>query len=378
MNVWQQSQAPQMRVKMASDEEVQRVPPSSAIAIQALQTSTSPWVSSTRLTRSAVSHAEQNHMAIAIITLLLVGLLILGGCLAVYTRFIASPSAVTMQPGAASSAAITITADASKTLANTFSLTAVPDKPNAVQHQIKARQVFATTQPVSKSVPVANVLTSANVSANSTTQPTSGNPNTTMPLSVVQQSDIDTAANDLETTKMPAAVSIVQPQLANNEQLVGSPQCLPQVSANHKAGDIADAVTVTVVFSCSGEAYDRSAAEKMAAQELIEQVKKDIGDAYVLSGQIATTVKNASISDTSQGTIAVLVDARGTWILQLSTDQQRAWASSLVGKTRQDAQSSLQQRGIKRTNIQLLGGDGRTLPTNARKIIIKVQPIGGP
>jgi len=99
---------------------------------------------------------------------------------------------------------------------------------------------------------------------------------------------------------------------------------------------------------------------------------------YVLSGQIATTVKNASISDTSQGTIAVLVDARGTWILQLSTDQQRAWASSLVGKTRQDAQSSLQQRGIKRTNIQLLGGDGRTLPTNARKIIIKVQPIGGP
>src|SRR5262249_16002668 len=153
--------------------------------------------------------------------------------------------------------------------------------------------------------------------------------------SVVQQSDIDTAANDLETTNMPAAVSIVQPQLANNEQLVGSPQCHPQVSANHKAGDIADAVTVTVVFSCNGEAYGRGAAEKIAAQELIEQAKRDIGDAYVLSDQIVAIVKDASISDASQSsTVTVVVDARGTWILQLSTGQQWAWASSLTGKTK--------------------------------------------
>jgi hypothetical protein len=266
--------------------------------------------------------------------------------------------------------------DASKTLENTFSLTAVTGRPDAAQHQIKARQVSATTQPVSKSVQVANVSISANASGNDASQPASNDQNTTA-QSVVQQSDIDTAANDLETANAPSAASILQPQLAHNEQLV-NPQCQPQVSADHKVGDVANSVMVTVVFSCSGEAYDQGAAEKMAAQELTEQAKKDIGDPYALSGQITTTVKDATISDASQGTISISIDARGTWVLQLHRDQQQAWANSLAGKSKEDARSFLlRQKGVKQADIQLQGGDGHTLPTDAKEITIKVQPIAG-
>jgi len=338
---------------------------------------TNPRVPSSRHTRPAPIYTEQNHMGVAIITLLLVGMLMLGGCLAVYTQFTSSPSAVVTQQGAASSAVITITTDASKTLENTFPLTAVTGNPDARQHQIKARQISATTQPVSKSVQVANASTSTNGSTDGTSQPTS-NDQTTTNSSVVQQSDIDTAANDLEAANTPSAATVLEPQLAPNEQLVGNPQCQPQVSADHKAGDIADSVTVTVVFSCSGEAYDQNTAAKMAAQELAEQAKKDLGSQYALSGQITTKVKDASISDANQGTITIPVDASGTWVLQLHPNQQQAWANSLAGKTQEAAQSFLlRQKGIKQANIHLQGGDGHTLPTDAKKIIIKVQPIAG-
>ncbi|HEY4032763.1 MAG TPA: NAD-dependent epimerase/dehydratase family protein [Ktedonobacteraceae bacterium] len=338
---------------------------------------TNPWIPPNRLTRPAPRYTEQNHMGVAIITLLLVGLLMLGGCLAIYTQFIGSPSAVVTQQGTASSAMITITTDASKTLENTFPLTAVTGNPDVRQHQIKARQVSATTQPVSKSVQVANASTSTDGSTDDTSQPTNNGQNTTN-SSVVQQSDIDAAANDLEAANTPSAANVLQPQLAPNEQLVGNPQCQPQVSADHKAGDIADSVTVTVVFSCSGEAYDQDAAAKMAAQELAEQAKRDLGSLYALSGQITTTVKDASISDASQGTITVPVEAHGTWVLQLHRNQQQAWANSLAGKNKQAAQSFLlRQNGVKQANIHLQGGDGHTLPTDAKKIIIKVQPIAG-
>jgi len=62
----------------------------------------------------------------------------------------------------------------------------------------------------------------------------------------------------------------------------------------------------------------------------------------------------------------------------LYEDQQRAWANSLAGKTKEAAQSFLlRQKGVKQANIELQGGDDRTLPTDAKKITIKVQPIAG-
>ena len=377
-NVRQKSRVRQSRVNVPSNKQSERVKLAApARSTGAPQTPTGTRVPPSRLTRPVPSQAEQNHMRVAIIALLLIGLLILGSCLAVYAQFTGGLSAVTGQAGVAPSAAITIMTDASKTLENTFSLTAVTGRPDAAQHQIKARQVSATTQPVSKSVQVANISTSANASGNDASQPASNDQNTTA-QSVVQQSDIDTAANDLETANAPSAASILQPQLAYNEQFVGNPQCQPQVSADHKVGDVANSVMVTVVFSCSGEAYDQGAAEKMAAQELAEQAKKDIGDPYALSSQITTTVKDATFSDASQGTISISIDARGTWVLQLHRNQQQAWANSLAGKSKEDAQSFLlRQKGIKQADIQLQGGDGHTLPTDAKEITIKVQPVAG-
>ena len=108
-DAWQGQQTSQLHVDVPSHEESEHIPISVTAFTEASQAPPSPWVPSSRLTRPAPVHAEQNHMGVAIITLLLVGLLILGGCLALYTQFVGSPLGVTTQQAVAPSAAITIT-----------------------------------------------------------------------------------------------------------------------------------------------------------------------------------------------------------------------------------------------------------------------------
>ncbi|HWS84385.1 MAG TPA: hypothetical protein VN207_09020 [Ktedonobacteraceae bacterium] len=71
---------------------------------------------------------------------------------------------------------------------------------------------------------------------------------------VVQQSDIDTAATSLETSNQQNASTAIQNQLSPQEHLVGSPQCSSQVSSDHNAGDQAANVTVTVQTTCTATA----------------------------------------------------------------------------------------------------------------------------
>jgi serine/threonine protein kinase len=71
---------------------------------------------------------------------------------------------------------------------------------------------------------------------------------------IVQQSDIDGATNALINQTQPDPQRVLQGQLQSNEHLIGSPQCKPTMSADHRAGDVAINVTVTVTFTCTGEA----------------------------------------------------------------------------------------------------------------------------
>jgi hypothetical protein len=71
---------------------------------------------------------------------------------------------------------------------------------------------------------------------------------------VVQQSDIDNAANSLKASTNQSALADLNTQLLTNEHLVGSPQCTYNVTSDHAAGDKATTVTVTVVAMCTAKA----------------------------------------------------------------------------------------------------------------------------
>lgn len=81
---------------------------------------------------------------------------------------------------------------------------------------------------------------------------------------IVQQSDIDGAANALETANPPNAQQVLQGQVHANEHFAGTPTCNPKVIPNYNAGDAAATVTVTVTFTCTGEVYDQQGASAMA------------------------------------------------------------------------------------------------------------------
>lgn len=75
------------------------------------------------------------------------------------------------------------------------------------------------------------------------------------PYTFVQQSDIDNAANDLEAINQRNAIVGINNQLQQaGMHLVTNPQCSPNVTSDHVAGDHADTVNVRVDTTCTATA----------------------------------------------------------------------------------------------------------------------------
>jgi hypothetical protein len=190
----------------------------------------------------------------------------------------------------------------------------------------------------------------------------------------VQQSDIDNAANTLESANKPDPMQLLQEQIQPNEQWVGTPQCTPNVTSDHNAGDQATQVTVSVTFTCIGEVYDHTGAVTLATNALMQQAATDPGSGYALVGQIKTMVTNATVGD--QKTVTLMVSAEGVWAYQFSMDQEQAFARMIAGKTPQEAQQLLAgQTGVAKVSIQLSGG--QLLPKDPAKISIVMQTVQG-
>jgi len=195
---------------------------------------------------------------------------------------------------------------------------------------------------------------------------------------VVQQSDIDGAKNTLLSEYSPDPQQTVQGQIRANEQLIGSPTCNPNVTSDHGAGDKATKVTVTVFFTCTGEAYDHQGALSLALALLKQDATRNPGTDYALVGSIVTTVVQAQVSDQSQGTVAVSVRAEGVWVFQFNDEQKQALARLLAGKKKGAAQVLLSdQPGVNHDSLVISGGDGVTLPTNPSQINIVVLSVQG-
>ncbi|HEU5199387.1 MAG TPA: hypothetical protein VFU32_07110, partial [Ktedonobacterales bacterium] len=194
---------------------------------------------------------------------------------------------------------------------------------------------------------------------------------------VVAQSDIDNAASSLEQAHQPNADQVIQSKLASGEQEIGgTAQCSPNVTSDHSAGDQASTVTVTVIFTCNGEAYSPKDAIDFAKQLLANDAQSKFGAQYALVGQINSTVVSSSAGD--QGTENLVVSASGVWAYQFSAPDQQTLAGLIAGKTTQQAKQTLMaQQGVADVSIQITGGSGQTLPTKAQEIKIEIKTVSG-
>ena len=116
----------------------------------------------------------------------------------------------------------------------------------------------------------------------------------------------------------------------------------------------------------------------MASQWLKQDAAKNPGSGYALVGKVVTTQTQAEVSNADQGTIAVSVTAEGVWVFQVSDAQKLALVKLVAGKKKGIVQSLLlQQQGVSKVDIQLVGGDGDTFPRNSGKITFVVLSVKG-
>jgi hypothetical protein len=195
------------------------------------------------------------------------------------------------------------------------------------------------------------------------------------PNSVVQQSDINSAASALTASLTPGTQAALQKQVRTGEQVVSNTlRCTSAVSANHAAGDHAPNVTVRVSVTCKEEVYDQQAAQAMAANLLAEQVGTELGPNYALAGSIVTKVTKVTVVDT-KGTLAILVRAEGVWVYQFSKTVLDGFANHIANMSNQNAtQYLMSQQGVKAVKID--NPNGNTMP-DAAHITFLIAAIPG-
>jgi hypothetical protein len=194
---------------------------------------------------------------------------------------------------------------------------------------------------------------------------------------VVAQSDIGTTATSLETTLTSEVKQALLGKLKTNERSFGNPQCSPTVTSNHTVGDEATKVTISVLMTCTLEAYDNDGAQAMAKTLLSSQAATDLGTDYGLKGNITTTIGQPTLADPAHAIISLPVTAEGVWVYQWSDAHKQHLAKLVAGKSAQDAKMLLlRQKGVSAANILLPSDSDGVLPPNSSNITVDVATMG--
>ncbi len=190
--------------------------------------------------------------------------------------------------------------------------------------------------------------------------------------SVVTKSDLANAQAVIQATLTKSEQAALTTQLNSGEALI-TPPCKPGVSSNHKPGDEATRVTVTVSDTCGGISYAAHDVNANATQMITAEAAERLGTGYSLIGDIQITIVQATVPSSHQGGAHIIVQVTGTWAYQITPRIQEQLAALIAGKTKQQAERTLLHvPGIARVQITLRGGN-QTLPQDAKAIRILVQ-----
>jgi hypothetical protein len=238
---------------------------------------------------------------------------------------------------------------------------------------------FAVNPGSSGNIPAFDISESccaAGVSVDNTAPFTGGQD--AQPNSVIQQSDIDKAAQPLVTSLSQSTGNELQKQVKSNERVVdNSFKCKPTVNPSVKAGTVAKTVTVTVQVTCTEEVYDFAAAQSMATSLLQTKAQNDpdLNTQYALDGKIVTTVLSDTVV-TAQGQVSIEIQAQGLWVYQFTAQMQQNIKNSLVKLSKASALSVLlHDMGVAAAKISISSGD--LMPTNASDITLTIQTLPG-
>jgi len=184
---------------------------------------------------------------------------------------------------------------------------------------------------------------------------------------VVTQADLDTAATTLKTSLDKAEQAALQSQVNGDEVLV-NPPCQRRITSDHRIGDPATGLQVTVTATCRGLASARNAVEEAAQQALTQQAARQLERGYTLLGTVQVTVLQVTLTDQARGVATVRVQAEATYTYQLSQQEEQYIRHLIAGTSRREALSDLLQL----PGIQSATVNAATLPANPDTIQIVI------
>jgi hypothetical protein len=182
----------------------------------------------------------------------------------------------------------------------------------------------------------------------------------------VAKADIASVATPLKTAVMQSLQGALQGQVQEPEQLFILP-CNPTVISDHKPGEEATEVKVTVSQTCSAVAYNSQELTQKSTDLLTQQATTQPGAGYSLFGDVHVTVTQATI----QKHVIVSFYAQGIWIYALSQKAQEHIKALIAGKSKQQALHLLASLpGIEHTSIAW--SDDTKLPKNVQNIHLHI------
>ena len=195
---------------------------------------------------------------------------------------------------------------------------------------------------------------------------------------VLKQSDIDSAAHSLSQGLLQKGQHLIEGQVPANQQLAAPPQCSLVVHTADAAGSHVAQTSISVSLTCSGEAFDRAAAQRLATSLFTQQGSQQLGAHYRLVSRIRTAISRVGVSDAQLGTLAILVQTQGTWAYQFGPDERLQLAHRIEGKSIEDALTLLAgEPGVQHLSIQVSAG-AVSIPVDASRITFVILPFQPP
>ena len=187
---------------------------------------------------------------------------------------------------------------------------------------------------------------------------------------VVTRTDMNNAVTSLLIPLSQSEDAALQAQLHTGEALI-TPSCTPSVSSNHKPGDEAKQVSITVSVTCSGIAYIAQKVYAHATQMITKTALQRLGTGYTLLGDVTASVIHATITDQARGIATLTVKLDATFIYQITPGEKQQLVNMIAGKSKSSAlHKLLSMPGIQAASIHCTGGD--TLPHDPNHITISI------
>jgi hypothetical protein len=187
------------------------------------------------------------------------------------------------------------------------------------------------------------------------------------------QADIDTVARSLKKSLDQSEQAAMQTQVRANETLITPSPCQTTVTPDHRPGEEATQVHVTVSETCTGIVYTTQAYQDNITQALNQQAAKQLGAGYTPIGQPQNTIAHVSTQDRQH--ITLQVNIAGTYDYQLSQEQLQQIKTLVAGKSKAQATAAvLRVPGVQ--SIEISSNQGSTLPSDSARIQV-VQVLMG-